>query len=80
MSPIPQSKAPQHSNQLKSLQLRSSTFHYLLLCNYIKSPQGGKIKNRRKYLDKFHMYIVFGYCVTLEGHSYVLLLFDVATR
>ena len=44
-------------------------------------PARGKpIKKRRKYLDKVHLNIVFGDCLSLGGFQYALLLVDVATR
>ena len=43
-------------------------------------PKGKPIKKRRQFLDKLHMEIVFGECVSLEGNRYVLLIVDVATR
>lgn len=47
----------------------------------ITMPSRGKtIKKRRKYLDKVHMDIVFGDCMSLGGFRYALLLVDVATR
>ena len=50
-------------------------------CATIANPSKGKpIKNRRQFLDKVHMDIVFGDCVALEGHCYALLLADLATR
>ena len=37
----------------------------------IANPEKGKpIKKRRQFLNKFHMDIVFGDCVTLGGHRY----------
>ena len=47
----------------------------------IANPAKAKpIRNRRQFLDKVHMEIVFGDCVALGGHRYALLLVDVATR
>ena len=43
-------------------------------------PKVKPITKRRKYLDKFHMYIVFGDCVALGVNRCALLLVDVATR
>eukprot|EP00804_Cyclotella_cryptica_P009045 CCRYP_003142-RA/>CCRYP_003142-RA protein AED:0.35 eAED:0.14 QI:0/0/0/1/1/1/2/0/1801 len=43
-------------------------------------PRGKQIKKRRRYLDKVHMDIVFGDCLSLGGYKYALLLVDVATR
>lgn len=43
-------------------------------------PKGKLIKKRRKYLDKVHMDIVFGDCVSLGGFRCALLLVDIATR
>ena len=42
--------------------------------------RGTPIKKRRKYLDKVHLDIVFGDCMSLGGFRYALLLIDVATR
>ena len=36
-------------------------------------PKGKTIKKRRQNLYKFHMDIVFGECVALEGHLYALI-------
>ena len=44
------------------------------------TTKGKPTKKRRQFLDKVHMYIVFGDCVALGGHRYDLLLVDVATR
>ena len=38
------------------------------------------IKKQRQFLDKFHIDVVFGDCVALEGYRYALILVDVATR
>eukprot|EP00956_Cyclotella_meneghiniana_P012602 scaffold17913_cov36-Cyclotella_meneghiniana.AAC.1 len=47
----------------------------------ITMPNRGKpIKKRRKYLDKVHLDIVFGDCLSLGGYRYALILVDVATR
>ena len=47
----------------------------------IENPEKLKsIKKQRQFLDKVHMYIVFGYCMVLGGHRYALSLVDVATR
>eukprot|EP00956_Cyclotella_meneghiniana_P028868 scaffold68397_cov20-Cyclotella_meneghiniana.AAC.1 len=47
----------------------------------INMPNRGKpIKKRRKFLEKVHMDIVFGDCVSLGGFRYALLLVDIATR
>jgi transposase InsO family protein len=47
----------------------------------INKPNKGKpITKHRKYLDKVHMDIVFGDCMSLGGFRYGLLLVDVATR
>jgi hypothetical protein len=43
-------------------------------------PRGKPIKKRRRFLDKVHMDIVFGDCLSLGGFKYALLLVDVATR
>jgi hypothetical protein len=45
-----------------------------------KPAKGQSISKRRKYLDKVHMDIVFGDCLSLGGFRYALLLVDVATR
>eukprot|EP00804_Cyclotella_cryptica_P030273 CCRYP_019237-RA/>CCRYP_019237-RA protein AED:0.06 eAED:0.03 QI:0/0/0/1/0/0/3/0/1322 len=42
-------------------------------------PRGKPIKKRRRFLDKVHMDIVFGDCLSLGGYKYALLLVDVAT-
>ena len=47
----------------------------------ITNPPAGKpSRRRRKYLDKVHMDIVFGDCLSLGGFRYALILVDVATR
>jgi len=46
----------------------------------VQSPAGKTIKKRRKYLDKVHLDIVYGDCVSLGGFRYALVLVDVATR
>ena len=46
----------------------------------VDPPKVNPIKKRRQYIYKVNMDIVFGYCVALGGHRYVLLLVDVATR
>ena len=43
-------------------------------------PKGQPIKRHRRYLDKVHLDIVFGDCVSLGGFRYALILVDVATR
>eukprot|EP00804_Cyclotella_cryptica_P022103 CCRYP_011581-RA/>CCRYP_011581-RA protein AED:0.10 eAED:0.05 QI:0/0/0/1/0/0/6/0/1337 len=43
-------------------------------------PRGKLIKKRRQFLNKVHMDIVFGDCLSLGGFKYALLLVDVATR
>jgi hypothetical protein len=43
-------------------------------------PRGKPIKKRRHFLDKVHMDIVYGDCLSLRGYKYALLLVDVATR
>ena len=43
-------------------------------------PKIRPIKNRRQFLEKFYIDIVFSDCVTLGGHQYALILVDVATR
>ena len=43
-------------------------------------PNRKPIKKRRQYLDKVHMEIVFGDCVSLGRHRYALLLVDLSTR
>jgi hypothetical protein len=43
-------------------------------------PRGKLIKKHRKFLDKVHMDIVFGDCLSLGGFKYALLLDDVSTR
>jgi hypothetical protein len=47
----------------------------------IPNPPAGKLsRKRRKFLDKVHMDIVFGDCVSLGGYTHALLLVDAATR
>ena len=47
----------------------------------IPNPPAGKTsKKRRKYLDKVHLDIVFGDCMSLGGYTHALLLVDSATR
>eukprot|EP00804_Cyclotella_cryptica_P016077 CCRYP_004202-RA/>CCRYP_004202-RA protein AED:0.18 eAED:-0.12 QI:0/0/0/1/0.5/0.33/3/0/1917 len=43
-------------------------------------PRGKPLTKRRQFLDKVHMDIVFGDCLSLGGFKYALLLVDVATR
>eukprot|EP00804_Cyclotella_cryptica_P030371 CCRYP_011900-RA/>CCRYP_011900-RA protein AED:0.20 eAED:-0.11 QI:0/0/0/1/1/1/3/0/1923 len=43
-------------------------------------PRGKPLTRRRQFLDKVHMDIVFGDCLSLGGYKYALLLVDVATR
>ena len=43
-------------------------------------PKGKPLRKRRKFLDKVHMDIVYGDCLSLGGFRYALLLVDVATR
>eukprot|EP00804_Cyclotella_cryptica_P026709 CCRYP_007942-RA/>CCRYP_007942-RA protein AED:0.35 eAED:0.34 QI:0/0/0/0.66/0.5/0.33/3/0/1904 len=43
-------------------------------------PRGKPLTKRRQFLDKVHMDIVFGDCLSLGGYKYALLLVDVATR
>ena len=43
-------------------------------------PAGITSRCRRKYLDKVHMDIVYGDCLSLGGFRYALILVDVATR
>eukprot|EP00956_Cyclotella_meneghiniana_P020999 scaffold37679_cov76-Cyclotella_meneghiniana.AAC.13 len=45
-----------------------------------KPDKGKPLTKPRKYLDKVHMDIVFGDCLSLGGYRYALLLVDVATR
>jgi hypothetical protein len=47
----------------------------------INQPNKGKpLTKKRKYLDKVHMDIVFGDCLSIGGYRYALVLVDVATR
>ena len=46
----------------------------------VNPPKGKPLRKRRKFLDKFHMDIVFGDCVALGNFRYALLLVDVSTR
>lgn len=47
----------------------------------MNNPAKGKsIRKRRKYMDKVHMDIVYGDCMSLGGYRYGLVLVDVATR
>ena len=47
----------------------------------ITNPPSGKTsRKRRRYLDKVHMDIVFGNCLSLGGYRYALIIVDVATR
>lgn len=43
-------------------------------------PHGKTIKKHRRFLDKVHMDIVYGDCVSLGGYRYAIILVDVATR
>eukprot|EP00804_Cyclotella_cryptica_P023772 CCRYP_011153-RA/>CCRYP_011153-RA protein AED:0.32 eAED:0.22 QI:0/0/0/1/1/1/2/0/951 len=43
-------------------------------------PRSKPLTKLRKYLDKVHMDIVFGNCLSLGGFRYAILLVDVATR
>ena len=43
-------------------------------------PKVNPVKKRQKYVDKFHMDIIFSECLALGGYRSTLLLVDVATR
>jgi hypothetical protein len=43
-------------------------------------PRGKPLRTRRRYLEKCHMDIVHGDCLSLGGFRYGLLIVDVATR
>jgi hypothetical protein len=47
----------------------------------INNPNKGKtLTKHRRFLDKCHMDIVYGDCLSLGGYRYALLIVDVATR
>ena len=43
----------------------------------VNPPAGKLLRKRRKYLDKVHMDIVYGDCLSLDGHHYAPLLVNV---
>ena len=66
-----------NASMVKSGILLSTIGSFATIAN---PPKGNTIKKRRQYLDKFHIYIVFGDCVALGGNRYALLLVDVYKR
>ena len=74
-----QPEAPHRGNQkslVNSVILPSTIGYFTTIPN---KPKRNTLKKRQKYLEKFHMDIVFGDCVVLGRNHYALLLFDVET-